>query len=119
MGLVSIMLETQRDDLMSFISGYITDKSDEGMAYYQDLLEPSRMVTKTSLPTTFFATGNEDIIQSETYKLYGLFRDNVIKCDIKNYPVGESHTLEHVFAVKYPDIPEAVEVRKLISDYWK
>ncbi len=113
------MLETQRDDLMSFISGYVTDKNDEGKAYYQYLLDPSSMIAKTNFPPTFFVTGDEDMIQSETYKLYGLFGDNGIKCDIKNSPVGESHSLEHVFAIKYPDIPEAVEVRKLISDFWK
>ena len=74
---------------------------------------------KNESSTNFFITGDEDMIQKDTYKLYGLFGENGIKCDIKNYPVGESHSLEHVFAIKYPDIPEAVEVRKFISDFWK
>ncbi|MCR5541266.1 MAG: alpha/beta hydrolase [Ruminococcus sp.] len=119
MGLISIMLETQRDDLMSFITNMVTDENDVGKPYYKYLKDPSALLEKASLPPAFFVTGDEDMIQSETYKLYKLFTERWIPCGIKNYPKGKAHSLEHVFAVKYPDIPESIEVRKLISDFWK
>ncbi|MEW4353825.1 alpha/beta hydrolase [Streptococcus pneumoniae] len=119
MSLISIMLETNRHDFMDFITPLVTDKSDKDKAYYSYLLDPSSLVSKTTLPPVYLVTGDEDMIQDETMKLNALLETNKVKHDLKNYAKGDEHKLDHVFAIKEPKWEESQEVIQLMSDFFK
>lgn len=68
-GLVSIMLDTQRKDLMRAISNVVTCKDDRGKPYERYLLDPGSMVGEAELPPLFLVTSEEDLIQKDSLKL--------------------------------------------------
>ncbi|WP_418968508.1 alpha/beta hydrolase [Alloscardovia omnicolens] len=118
MGLVSIMLETNRHDFMDFITPLITDDSDVKTQYYNYLLDPASIIAKTKLPPIFLVTGKQDMIQNETLKLNSILEDYGIKHALKNYPWGKKHILDHVFAIKNPKWEESQEVIELMSNFF-
>ena len=104
--LVSIMLDTQRSDVLSCISKLVTTKEDTNKDYYQYLVNPRKLIDNTKLENVFLVTSEEDFIQKETLSLYELL-NNKINVELKNYPKNNKNVLDHVFGVKNPQIIEA------------
>ena len=119
LGLISIMLETDRRDFMDFITSLISDESDKDTAYRPYLFDPSALVYEAQLPPVFLVTGDGDFIQSETIKLDGILTGVQLKHELKNYPKGTAHTLDHIFAVKHPEWEESQEVISLMSGFFE
>ena len=108
-GFVSIMLDTQRRDLMRAISNVVTAKEDRGKPYEQYLLDPSLLVA-APLPPLYLVTSEEDLIQKDTLKLDGLLSMAGLEHELLNFPKGGERELIHVFSVSYPMYPESREV---------
>lgn len=115
-GLISIMLDTQRKDLMRAINNMVTCKEDRGKAYEPYLLDPSLLVA-APLPPLFLVTSDEDLIQKDTLKLDGLLTAAGKKHELLNFPKGGERQLIHVFSVSYPMFPESREVFDKMSAY--
>lgn len=116
--LVSIMLDTQRRDLMRAISDTVTNEDDRGRAYEQYLLDPSLLVV-ASLPPLFLVTSAEDLIQKDTLKLDGLLAAVGKEHELLNFPKGDEHPLVHVFSVNYPMFPESRVVFTQIDAFFR
>ena len=108
-GLVSIMLDTQRRDLMRAISNVVCSKEDAGKPYEQYLRDPSLLVA-APLPPLFMVTSEEDLIQKDTLKLDGLLTAAGKEHELLNFAKGGERQLIHVFSVSYPMYPESREV---------
>ena len=117
-GLVSIMLDTQRRDLMRAISNVVTSKDDAGKPYEQYLLDPSLLVA-APLPPLYLVTSAEDLIQKDTLKLDGLLTAAGKEHELLNFGKGEERQLIHVFSVSYPMYPESREVFGKIDAFFK
>ncbi len=115
-GLISIMLDTQRKDLMRAINNVVTCKDDRGKAYEPYLLDPSLLVA-APLPPLFLVTSDEDLIQKDTLKLDGLLTAADKQHELLDFPKGEERQLVHVFSVGYPMYPESREVFDKMSAY--
>lgn len=115
-GLVSIMLDTQRKDLMRAISNVVTSEEDRDKPYEQYLLDPSLLVA-APLPPLFLVTSEEDLIQKDTLKLDGLLNAAGMEHELLNFPKGRERQLIHVFSVSYPMYPESREVFDKMSDF--
>ena len=87
-GLVSIMLDTQRKDLMRAISNAVTSADDRGKAYEPYLLDPGLLVA-APLPPLFLVTSAEDLIQKDTLKLDGLLTASGVEHELLNFPKGD------------------------------
>lgn len=109
-GLVSIMLDTQRKDLMAAISNVITDKNDRGTAYEKYLLDPAKLTTAAELPPMFLVTSEEDLIQKDTLKYDRLLARADVPHKVLNFKKGTANKLVHVFSVMYPMYTESREV---------
>lgn len=116
-GLVSIMLDTQRKDLMRAISNVITCKDDHGKSYERYLLDPGSMVGDTELPPLFLVTSEEDLIQKDSLKLDRLLTAAGKEYELLDFPKGGERQLIHVFSVSYPMYPESREVFDRTSAY--
>ncbi|MBR6090551.1 MAG: alpha/beta hydrolase [Anaerolineaceae bacterium] len=64
-GLISIMLDTQRHDLMSAINSVVTDKNDRNRPYEKYLLDPAKLLDEADLPPLFQVTSEEDLIRKD------------------------------------------------------
>lgn len=117
-GLVSIMFDTQRRDLMRAISNVVTSKDDAGKPYEQYLLDPSLLVA-APLPPLYLVTSAEDLIQKDTLKLDGLLTAAGKEHELLNFGKGEERQLIHVFSVSYPMYPESREVFSKIDAFFK
>ena len=117
-GLVSIMLDTQRRDLMRAISSVITNKDDRGKPYEPFLRNPSLLVMMP-LPPIFMVTSEEDLIQKDTLKLDGLLTAAGKEHELLNFPKGGERQLIHVFSVSYPMHPESREVFDRMSAFFR
>ncbi len=109
-GFVSVMLDTQRHDLMSAISNVVTDKSDRGRPYEKYLLDPARLLDEAALLPLFLVTSGEDLIGKDTLKLDRLLTEKGAAHKLLNFPRGSERKLVHVFSVMYPMYPESREV---------
>lgn len=110
LGLVSIMIDTTRHDLMAAITDQIAKGEDfdrDCIGYLQD---PASMLDVTTLPPVYQITGVQDLIQKDSLKLEKLLTEKGIKHEIKDYPKGKERKLDHVFSVKFPKWPESQEV---------
>lgn len=76
------------------------------------------MLAKATLPPVYLVTGDEDMIQNETMKFDSLLSEHGINHELKNYPKGDIHSLDHVFAIKNPEWTESQEAIDLMSDYF-
>ena len=109
-GFVSVMLDTQRHDLMSAISNMVTDKKDRGRPYEKYLLDPAELLDEAALPPLFLVTSGEDLIGKDTLKLDRLLTEKGAAHKLLNFPRGSERKLVHVFSVMYPMYPESREV---------
>lgn len=115
--MISIMLDTQRKDLLMALSNQVCSRKDRGTPYRKYLLDPSLLLEKAVLPPVIQFTSEEDLIQKDSVKFCGMLEDNSIEHEFHNYPKGTDHELVHVFPVMYPDYPESREVYSLIDAF--
>ena len=118
-GFVSIMLDTQRRDLMSAINNVVTDKSDRGKPYEKYLLDPPRLLDEAELPPLFLVTSAEDLIGKDTLKFDRLLTEKGARHELLNFPKGSERKLVHVFSVMYPMYPESREVFTKMDAFFK
>ena len=118
-GLVSIMLDTQRRDLLSSINSVITEKADKGKAYEKYLLDPTLLLQEANLPPVYLVTSEEDLIVKETLKFDRLLTEKGMKHELLKFPKGTERRLVHVFSVMYPMYPESREVFTKMDAYFK
>ena len=118
-GLVSIMLDTQRRDLMSFIGDVVTGREDEGKPYRKYLLDPVSMLLETDLPPLFLVTSAQDLIQKDTLKLDGALSAVQTPHKLMDFPKGDKKQLMHVFPVQYPLWPESRKVYEEMDEFFK
>ena len=118
-GLISIMLDTQRKDLMRAINSRITGPLDRGTAYERYLLNPSLLVGATKLPPIFQVTSNEDLIQKDSLRFERLLELSGTEHEMQNWPKGTERELVHVFAVGYPMYPESRDVFARMDAFFK
>lgn len=109
-GLVSIMLDTQRSDLMRAINSVVTNQEDRGKPYETYLLDPARLLDAAKLPPLFLVTSAEDLIGKDTLKFERLLTERGFAHTLLNFPKGTERKLPHVFSVMYPMYPESREV---------
>lgn len=109
-GLVSIMLDTQRRDLMSAINSAVTDRSDRDKPCEKYLLDPAKLLDEATLPPLFLVTSAEDLIGRDTLKFDRLLTEKGFAHELLNFPKGTERKLVHVFSVMYPMYPESREV---------
>lgn len=74
-GLISIMIDTQRKDLLRALNDQITGPDDKGKAYLPYLLNPSSLVGTFEMPPVYQVTSAEDLIQKDSLKLEHLLSD--------------------------------------------
>lgn len=115
---ISIMLDTQRRDLMRAISNVVTCKDDRDRAYEHYLLDPSLLVA-APLPPLFLVTSDEDLIRKDTIKLDGLLAAAGKEHELLDFPKGGERELIHVFSVSYPMYPESREVFDKMDAFFK
>lgn len=117
-GLISIMLDTQRKDLMRAISNVVTCKDDKDKPYEPYLLDPSLLVA-APLPPLFLVTSAEDLIGKDTIKLHSLLKAAGAQHELLDFPEGDERELIHVFSVSYPMYPESREVFAKMDAFFK
>ncbi len=118
-GFISICLDTQRKDLMKCISDVVLSKEEQRMPYAKYILNPISMVDVAYYPPIYLVTGDQDLIQKDTFKLEQALKKHQVKCQLKNFPKGKERALDHVFAVKYPTWPESREVFQRMTNYFQ
>lgn len=119
LGLVSIMLDTQRKDLMRTINDVVVKKGDEDNAWYPYVTDPASMLEVTELPPVFQVTGEQDLIQKDSFKFEKLLTAHEVPHELSNYPKGKERKLDHVFSVKFPKWPESQEVIDNTCDFFR
>ncbi len=118
-GFVSIMLDTQRKDLMRAISDVVTGRDDKGRPYEGYLLDPASLLAEASLPPLFLVTSAEDLIGGDTRKLDRLLTEKGVPHTLLDFPKGTERKLVHVFSVGYPMYPESREVFAKMDAYFR
>lgn len=118
-GFVSIMLDTQRRDLMSAINNVVTDKNDRGKTWEKYLLDPVKLLDEAMLPPLFLVTSAEDLIGKDTHKLDKLLTEKSAAHTLLDFPKGSERKLVHVFSVCYPMYPESREVFTKMDAFFK
>ncbi len=118
-GFISIMLDTQRRDLMSAIRNVVTDKNDRGKPYEKYLLNPSMLLEEASAAPLFLVTSEEGLIQNDTLKLDRLLNERGTAHTLLNFPKGDENKLIHVFSVQYPMYAESREVFTKMDAFFK
>ncbi|MBR3359004.1 MAG: alpha/beta hydrolase [Solobacterium sp.] len=118
-GTISIMLDTQRRDLMRAVSNVVTDRNDRGQAYEKYLKDPAKLLNEAKLPPLFLVTSEEDLIRKDTVKFAGLLKAHGCRFEMKDFAKGTDHKLVHVFPVMYPMYTESREVFDAMSAYFR
>ncbi len=118
-GLISIMLDTQRHDLMSAINSVVTDKNDRNKPYEKYLLDPSKLLDEAKLPLLFQVTSEEDLIRKDSLKLHSLLTEKGMQHKLMNFPKGTERKLVHVFPVCYPMYPESRKVFTEMDEFFR
>lgn len=118
-GFVSIMLDTQRHDLIGAISDVVTDRNDRGKPYEKYLLDPARLLDEIALPPLYLVTSAEDLIQKDTLKLEAKLSNLGNSYQLLNFTKGTERKLVHVFPVMYPMYPESREVFREMDAFFK
>lgn len=119
MGLVSIMLDTQRKDLMKSINDMVTCKEDKDKAYEKYLLNPASLLDVAKPLPSILITSEEDLIQKDTLKLDVILKAKNAPYMLVNFPKGEENKLIHVFSVSYPMYPESRDVLRQMDKHFK
>lgn len=118
-GFISIMLDTQRRDLMRAINNVVTDKNDRGKPYEKYLLDPARLLNEAVLPLLFLVTSAEDLIGKDTLKFDRLLAEKGADHELLRFSKGKERKLVHVFSVMYPMYPESREVFTKMDRFFK
>lgn len=118
-GLVSIMLDTQRHDLMRAINSVVTDDNDRNQPYESYLLDPASLLDAAKLPPLFLVTSAEDLIGKDTLKFDRLLTEKTLPHMLLNFPKGIERKLPHVFSVMYSMYPESREVFTKMDAYFR
>lgn len=118
-GLVSIMLDTQRHDLMRSINSVVTDADDRGKPWERYLLDPARLLDAAVVPPVFLVTSAEDLIQKDTRKLDRLLTEQGRRHELLDFPKGQERKLVHVFSVSFPMYPESRKVFTQMDTFFK
>lgn len=118
LGLISIMLDNQRSDIMEVINNFIVTEGEKNHPAIDYLLDPASVVPKTQLPPTYLITSKEDLIESDTLKLEKVLVENKVDYQLKNYDKGKDKELVHVFSVIHPDWEESQEVIDKLSNFF-
>lgn len=119
LGLISIMLDTQRKDLMKSINDMVTCRADKGKAYEKYLLNPASLLDAAKPLPSILITSDEDLIQKDTLKLDRVLKEKSAPYILFNYPKGGENKLIHVFSVSYPMYPESRDVLGKMDQYFK
>ncbi len=118
-GLISIMLDTQRRDLMRAINSVITDRDDADKPCEKYLLDPSLLLDAAALPPLFLVTSAEDLIGRDTLKFDRLLTEKGFAHALLSFPKGTERKLPHVFSVMYPMYPESREIFAKMDAYFR
>lgn len=118
LGLISIMLDNQRDDLMKVINDFIVAEEEENHPAINYLLNPASVISKTQLPPVYLITSKEDLIESDTLKLERILSDNKVEYQIKDYDKGTDKELVHVFSTIHPEWEESQDVIDRLSTFF-
>ena len=119
LGLISIMLDTQRKDLMKSINDMVTCRADKGKASEKYLLNPASLLDAAKPLPSILITSDEDLIQKDTLKLDRVLKEKSAPYILFNYPKGGENKLIHVFSVSYPMYPESRDVLDKMDQYFK
>lgn len=118
-GLISIMLDTTRRDLMFFMRNVVSDEADEGKPYRKYLLDPVSMLKESALPPLYLVTSAQDLIRKDTLKFDRALSEAKLPHQLLDFPKGDKEKLVHVFSVQYPLWPESRIVYQEIDNYFK
>ena len=116
---ISIMLDTKRKGLLSFLSDVITDARDTGKPYLPFILNPSALISQAPLPPLFLVTSREDLLQADTLKFDRLLTEAGVEHTLLNFPKGKRNKLAHVFSVLYPLWPDSRTTYTFIDRFFK
>lgn len=119
LGLISIMLDTQRKDLLKSLNDVVTCRADKGKAYEKYLLNPASLLDAAKPLPSILITSDEDLIQKDTLKLDRVLKEKSAPYILFNYPKGGENKLIHVFSVSYPMYPESRDVLGKMDQYFK
>lgn len=117
--MISIMLDTQRKDIMSAISDVVWSKEDVGKEYLPYIMDPSLLLDETTLPPILQFTSKEDMIRKDSLKFYDLLEQKDFIHVMKDYEKGKENKLVHVFSVMYPDYKESREVYGIMDGFYQ
>lgn len=109
LGLIAIMLETQRNDHLKPISSLLINKKDKKLFGYSYLLDPKTVTSIAKFPRTFFNASKQDSLNKESIILYDLFEKKGVDCVLHNWDEGKDYELGHVFPVSYPLYKESIQ----------
>ncbi|MBQ9002399.1 MAG: alpha/beta hydrolase [Eggerthellaceae bacterium] len=118
-GLISIMADTQRTDLMRAIGDVVCGPEDRGRAYERYLLDPGAMMPRAQMPPTFLVTSEEDLIRGDTMKFAGLLASARVERELMDFPCGGVRKLVHVFPAGYPAYPESQAAIDAMDRFFK
>lgn len=118
-GLISIMLDTQRRDLMMAIRDVVTSSEDRGKPWEKYLLDPVLLLEEAKLPPILQVTSAEDLIQKDSLKLEARLTEKGMEHRMIGFPRGTERKLVHVFSVAYPMYPESREVFDQMEAFFK
>ncbi len=117
--MISIMLETQRKDILFSLNSVICSKEDKGKAYEKYLRKPSLMLAEGKLPPIVQFTSIEDMIRKDSLEFNKLLEKYGNEHAFYEYAKGTERQLVHVFSVMYPDYPESREVYARMDAFFK
>lgn len=117
--LISIMLETQRKDILFSLNSVVCSKEDKGKAYEKYLRKPSLMLQEGKLPPIVQFTSVEDMIRADSLEFNKLLERYGNTHELHDYAKGKERQLVHVFSVMYPDYPESIEVYNTMDAFFK
>lgn len=116
---ISIMLDTKRKGLLSFLEKVVCNAGDIGKPYLPFILNPSALLSEAHLPPLYLVTSDEDLIQKDTLKFDRLLTESDVEHRLMNFPKGKHQKLIHVFSVQYPLRTESREVYDEIDRFFK
>ena len=118
-GLISVMLDTQRRDIMCAINNQVTGRKDHGKPYLSYLRNPVTLIGKAPLPPVIQVTSAEDLIHKDSIKLEKALTAAGKEHVILDLPKGKERRLVHVFPVCYPMYPESREVFAAMDGFFQ
>lgn len=117
--MISIMLETQRTDLLMALRNVVMTKGEKKQPYAKYLLDPSKLLDHTDIPPIIQFTSEEDLILKDSLKFCDLLSQKKIPHEMHRYPKGNEYKLVHVFSVMYPEYPESREVYAYMDRFFQ